>query len=91
MPRQYGGNTPPPGYVQFLVERWPDWQTTGDIGGAPFIVWAEILPRQYGSHSYGPNPCSLGHRISKESVRDLGLRQKNETPLICPCYGRFIE
>jgi hypothetical protein len=73
-PRQYGGNTPPPGYVQFLVERIPDWwtDTRPSAGMIPCLVWVNpVLTPFTVRWNNSANPCSHGYRVSEETAREM--------------------
>lgn len=92
-PRQYGGNTPPLGYVQFLVDRYPTWLR--DKRGydkpmvlLPLLCWVRPTPMVY-------HGCPDGHAAmevywgSRLDVQlEVGIAPGQ---YVCGCQGRIIE
>lgn len=85
-PRQYGGNTPPAGYVQFLVENWAH-VTPGFLPPTPCLIWVRA------SKTVITDPgCSEleGHAVSGDTLSELRIAS-HPWPTLCPYYGRIIE
>ena len=93
-PRQYGGFTPPPGYVQFLVERFA---LKCNARFAPCVVWVAAATVPININSMGCHHRT-GHVLAEQSWEELshaglrfGLPDKGGVPIVCSCYGRIIE
>jgi len=84
--KQYGGNVPPPGYVQFLIERWPH-QPLSSPAPLPFLVWVKSNPRP----TMGCPIHKSGWSVSDKCTVQLGGDPGRWAWDVCSCFGKIIE
>lgn len=82
---------PPPGYSQFLVERWAH-VVGGTPPPTPCVVWVKTIPVSLNDIV---NDCqeTMGYLLSVDSAEELEIYGHGEGrwPALCACNGRIIE
>lgn len=94
---QYGGCTPEPGAMQFLIDRWVPWRQR--FIPIPALVW--VYPRHDSSLDQSPEHllnaphCTDAYRLTAQTVEALsrvaGFPPPPNSQGICRCFGMLIE